>query len=129
MKRLTLAIDFDNTIVEEKYPAIGNLLPGAKEHINKLYADGHFIIIWTCRCDNYQLEAEHFLHLNGINYHKINENQPGRILTYKGLNCRKVSADIYIDDRNLGGIPSWWEIYDKIREIASHGVDIVIDED
>jgi len=113
--RLTLAIDFDNTIVEEKYPDIGNLLPNAKKYINKLYEQGYFIIINTCRANEQEAEAEDFLYRKGIHFHKLNENQPGRILQY-GTDCRKISADIYIDDKNLGGLPDWKTIYKLIRQ-------------
>jgi len=114
-KKLTLAIDFDNTIVEEKYPDIGNLLPGAKKYINKLYEQGYYIIINTCRANDQELEAEDYLYRKGISFHRLNENQPSRILQY-GTDCRKISADIYIDDKNLGNLPDWKTIYKLIRQ-------------
>lgn len=115
MKRLTLAIDFDNTIVEEEYPNIGPLRKDAKKYINKLYAEGHYIIINTCRAGQEELEAGHHLYQKGIHFHAINQNQPGRILRFHG-DCRKISADFYIDDKNIGGLPEWKEIYELIQQ-------------
>lgn len=117
MKKLILAIDFDGTVTEEAFPAIGKLRPGAKMWINQLYADGHYIIIWTCRNGKRRLEAEHFLVESGINFHKINDHAPRVLLRY-GDDTRKVFADLYIDDRNFGGLPHWREIYKGIKQKA-----------
>ncbi len=114
MKKLTLAIDFDNTIVEEKYPLIGVMIKDAKKYINKLYADGHYIIINTCRVGEQELQAADWLYDHGVNFHAININQPARVLKYGG-DCRKISADLYVDDKNVGGLPSWKEIYEQIQ--------------
>ena len=46
---MILAIDFDGTIVMDKYPEIGEMIEGAKTAINQLHADGYEIIIWSCR--------------------------------------------------------------------------------
>lgn len=120
-QKLTLAVDFDGTIVHEEYPNIGTLRDGAKDVINQLYDDGHYIIINTCRADQTELEAAHFLYEQGIHFHSINQNQPGRILKYGG-DCRKISADLYIDDRSINGLPSWDDIYQLVNERASRQV-------
>ena len=117
MKSLRLAIDFDNTIVEEEYPAVGKLIEGSKEYINKLYDDGHTITINTCRTGLEEGIAQTFLKEAGINYHWINCNRPEDIRQYL-KDCRKISADVYIDDKNIGGIPPWNEIYDILTKIA-----------
>jgi len=112
---LILAIDFDDTIVKEEYPAIGPLRYGAKKYINQLYDDGHYIIIWTCRSGDPELEAEIFLFDNGIKFHKINAHNPFNLHKYQN-DTRKISAHLYIDDRNIGGLPSWSEIYKIVTE-------------
>lgn len=112
---MILAIDFDNTIVKEEYPSIGPLLENAKQVINQLYDDGHYIIIWTCRSEDAELNAEMFLLDNGINFHKINAHNPHNIHRY-GNDTRKISAHMYIDDRNIGGLPTWKEIYDIVTK-------------
>jgi hypothetical protein len=107
---MVLAIDFDDTIVTTEWPEIKGLRKGAKEVINQLYQDGHQIIIWTCRTDKTQDEAEKFLVANGIMYHRINQNCP--ILCDKfGNDSRKIGADLYIDDKGILGIPTWDAIY------------------
>ena len=118
MKRLTIAIDFDDTIVENSYPNVGDLREGAKKYINKLYADGHYIIINTCRAGIYEYQAEYFLYLHGVNIHAINRNSP-RSRMYFDPDCRKISADVYIDDKNVGGLPSWEDIYDMVTAKAN----------
>lgn len=117
---LILAIDFDGTIVEHKFPYIGKLLPGAKETINKWKDEGHRIIIWTCRNmvepaypeieDATIFGAKRFLDENGIKYDAINSDVES-VPFY--IQARKVFADIYIDDRNLGGFPGW-KVADQI---------------
>lgn len=118
---MTISIDFDGTIVTHMYPEIGLLLPYAKEIINTLYEEGHTIIINTCRAGKFEGDAEAFLIENEINFHWINCNTPEKITEFK-QDCRKISADIYIDDKNLGGIPSWPDIYNIIKSYEGASV-------
>ena len=111
---LHIAIDFDGTIVENAYPEVGELRENAKSIINQLYEDGHTLIINTCRSGRYSDEAKDFLIRNKIKFHFFNENCPTLIQKYRG-DCRKISADVYIDDRCIGGLPSWLEIYELIQ--------------
>ena len=46
---MTIAVDFDGTIVEHKYPAIGRELPFAIETLKKLRDEHHRLILWTVR--------------------------------------------------------------------------------
>ena len=123
-RHLTLAIDFDGTIVEHKFPAVGEFRDGAKKYINKLYDGGHCIIINTCRTDDYAERARAFLDTNGVKYHWLNENSLETRMVFK-FDPRKLLADIYIDDRNLGGLPEWEEIYDRVTsEARGFGEDV-----
>jgi len=106
-RKLILAIDFDGTIVENKFPDIGKLKHNAKEVINYLY-DFCFIIIYTCRGGSELVEAKNFLDREGIKYHKINENAPFDMIGF--LPTSKIYADIYIDDKNLLTVLDWLEI-------------------
>lgn len=111
-----LAIDFDGTIVEAAFPGIGKIRPGVKRCINMLYEEGYKILINTCRTGSYEGDVEKFLHRSGIKYHYINCNLP-TCIEYFGQDCRKLSADLYIDDKCLLGLPeSWEEIYQIIKE-------------
>lgn len=121
MKRrhLILAIDFDGTIAELSFPEVGAMKPNADKYIKKLYDEGHHIIIHTCRSGVYEGMAETFLKERDIPYHYINSNMPYLIEEY-GQDCRKISADVYIDDKGLMGLPDTWEgIYNRIQELKT----------
>lgn len=105
-----LAIDFDLTICMSDYPALGPLREGAKEAITKLYNEGFGIVINTCREGHPLSDAMHWLKQNDIPYHYINCNFPHLIELYKA-DCRKISADMYIDDKGVEPLPEWDDIY------------------
>ena len=114
--RATISIDYDDTIVYQDFPNSGIIKPNAKEVINRLYDEGHHILIWTCRAFENAKMAKKYLIECGIRFHLMNENLPSNIEKYGG-DTRKMSADIYIDDRQLGGIPNdWLEIERMIRK-------------
>jgi len=100
------AIDFDGTIVQDKYPAIGVLQPYARDVINRLHEEGHYIIIWTCRTGDHLTNAVNFLLASGIKFDRVNDHEPNNCLQY-GPHARKVFADYYIDDKIVGGFPGW----------------------
>lgn len=116
---MIIAIDFDGTIAEHLYPEVGALRKDAKEVIKYLYSKGHEIIIWTCRYGATADLAKKALDEWGIPYHKFNEHID-HVKEEFGNDTRKIFAHVYIDDRNLGGIPSWKQIL-KIL-ISNHGV-------
>lgn len=97
---MTIAVDFDGTIVENQYPHIGKLQSGAKDTLQRLHREGHKIIIWTCRSGEQLAEAVNFLLENEIPFDRVNDNLRENIEQYGG-NSRKVFADVYIDDRCL----------------------------
>jgi hydroxymethylpyrimidine pyrophosphatase-like HAD family hydrolase len=111
---MILSIDFDGTICEQSFPEVGALRKNADKYIRKLYEDGHEIIINTCRTGKYEGMAQDFLDANNIPYYYINSNLPEVISKYK-QDCRKISADVYIDDKCLMGLPSWKKIYKLIK--------------
>lgn len=117
-----LSIDYDDTIVFQDYPNAGIIKPKAKEVINRLYDEGHKIMIWTCRSHEALETAKEYLKECGVKYHVINENHPDLIERWQH-DTRKMSADIYIDDKQLGGIPDDWEliyqlIYKHLKQIT-----------
>ena len=97
------AIDFDGTIVEEKFPKIGALKPEAAEFIRHIQQNGDKWILFTLREDQYLDDAVAFLIANDLCPDAVNDNLPEKIQQW-GNNPRKISADIYIDDRNAGGL-------------------------
>lgn len=104
-----IAVDFDGTIVEDKYPKIGNPQIFAFETMTKLQEQGHRLILWTVRSGRKLDEAVEFCKENGIEFYAINKNYPEEVLDNK--TSRKIYADIFIDDRNIGGFLGWGEIY------------------
>lgn len=113
---MIIAIDFDGTIVQNKFPAIGQLMHEAKEYMNRLAADGHYIIIWTCRSGDDIVKVVNFLLQEGIRFDRINENNPDNMAKYTN-NSRKVYAHAYVDDRNVGGFLGWEMTYKLIGKV------------
>jgi hypothetical protein len=112
---MIIAIDFDGTIVRDRFPDIGEMMPAAKEVINRLYADGHRIIIWTSRTGVELARAVEWLAKNEIRYHLVNESCPDNTKKYGGRDTRKIYADVYVDDRGLVPLPDdWHEIKEMI---------------
>ena len=116
---VVLAVDFDGTICTAAYPEIGRERMGAREFINQLYEDGYYIIIHTCRTDDGEYPAaqmaKDFLRIRDIKYHLFNENAKF-VIDFYGCDTRKISADVYIDDKCLFDIPSWEEKYEIIKK-------------
>jgi len=110
-----LSIDFDHTICMSNYPETGVQRKDAGKFINKLAKDGYGIVINTCREGIALADAINWLHRNKIPYHYINCNFPDIIRRY-GSDCRKISADLYIDDKCLTGLPKWKKIYKIINK-------------
>ena len=58
-------------------------------------------------------DAIAFCHARGLDFYAINSNQPAGAL-FAGQAGTKIVADVYIDDRNVGGLPDWGTIYEII---------------
>lgn len=94
------AVDFDGTLCEIAYPDIGQAKQNVIDFCLRKQAEGHKLILWTCRCGEYLEQAIKWCEEQGLIFDAINENLPERITEYGG-DCRKVSADYYIDDKNI----------------------------
>ena len=110
---MVIAVDFDGTIVEHRYPEIGKEIPFATATLRQLIADGHELILWTVRegellrdAVEYVAAAGHFFAVN-----RDFEEEDGTNSDFS----RKIRADLFIDDRNIGGLPSWSTIYALIN--------------
>ncbi len=110
---LIIAVDFDGTIVEDNYPEIGDPKIFAFETLIELKKDGHRLILWTYRNGVRLEEAVEFCRKKGIEFYAVNKNYPEEV--FEGKVSRKINADLFIDDRNIGGMLSWGEIYRKIK--------------
>ena len=95
-----IAVDFDGTLCDNKYPEIGAPHFGLIDLLKKVREehDNVRLILWTCR-NGMQLEkAIEWCALHGLVFDTINDNIPDNITEYGGENTRKVYADIYVDD-------------------------------
>lgn len=113
---MTIAVDFDGTIVEHKYPAIGREIPFAIETLKKLRDEHHKLILWTVREGHLLDEALAFCRERGLEFYAVNRDYPEEEKERNNHYSRKLKADIFIDDRNLGGLPDWGTIYEMVRD-------------
>jgi hydroxymethylpyrimidine pyrophosphatase-like HAD family hydrolase len=111
-KGLIIAVDFDGTIVEDGYPGIGQERLFAFETLKRLQADGHRLILWTYRHGKKLDEAVTYCKDNGITFYAVNQSFPEE--DFKNDVSRKIHADLFIDDRNIGGILGWGAIYQML---------------
>ncbi|APY01138.1 BT0820 family HAD-type phosphatase [Lacinutrix venerupis] len=115
-KGLIIAVDFDGTIVEDAYPRIGDERLFAFDTLKRLQADGHRLILWTYRHGKKLDEAVNFCKANGIEFYAINRSFPEEDILENA--SRKIHADLFIDDRNIGGVLGWGEIYQMLTNEA-----------
>ena len=112
---MTIAVDFDGTIVEHKYPKIGKPIPFAIDVLKKIQKEErHTLILWTVREGALLQEAIDYCKEQGLEFYAHNKNFPGEDFE-PGKDGRKVSVDRFIDDRNIGGLPDWSVIYKIIK--------------
>ncbi len=97
-----IAVDFDGTIVDDAYPAIGKPKTFAFETLRRLQAEGYRLILWTYRHGKTLDEAVEFCKQNGIEFYAVNSSFEGEVFDAENQS-RKLDADLFIDDRNLGG--------------------------
>src|SRR5574344_700602 len=111
---MTLAVDFDGTIVEHAYPKIGKPIPFAFDVLKRLQKECQCNrILWSVREGDLLNDAVEFCRKNGLEFYAVNANYPEEKLT--DMQSRKIVADMYIDDRNLGGLPDWGVIYRIVK--------------
>ena len=113
---MTIAVDFDGTIVEERYPKIGAEIPFAVQTLKMLIKDQHKLILWTVREGELLEEAVEWCRQRGIEFYAVNKDYPEEDVEKNCHYSRKLKADIWIDDRSVGGLPDWGTIYRMISE-------------
>ncbi|MCM1034609.1 MAG: hypothetical protein NC038_03160 [Paludibacter sp.] len=110
---MVIAVDFDGTIVTHAYPRIGKPVPFAIETLLKMQQEGHHqLILWTVREGDLLNEAVNYCRARGLVFYAVNANYPEE--RPETQSSRKVSADLYIDDRSLGGLPDWGVIWQMV---------------
>ena len=116
---MIIAVDFDGTIVEHRYPAIGEEKPFAIETLKMLIRDRHQLILWSVREGQLLEEAVQWCRERGVEFYAVNRDYPEEDPRHNQHFSRKLKADIFIDDRNLGGLPDWGTIYQMITHRQS----------
>ncbi len=113
---MIIAVDFDGTIVEHRYPRIGREIPFAITTLRRLQAEHHQLILWTVREGRLLDEAVAFCRERGLEFYAVNANHPDEQASETPSSpCRKVRADLFIDDRNVGALPDWTAIYKMVH--------------
>jgi len=118
---MIIAVDFDGTIVEHEYPRIGKPIPFALDVLRKLQEEQrHKLILWTMREGQLLQEAIDYCEKNGVYFYAHNKNYPEEEFQ-EGVS-RKLAADVYIDDRNIGGLLDWGVIYNILKTGSNSAV-------
>ena len=112
---MIIAVDFDGTIVEHRYPRIGEEIPFAINTLKLLQQEKHRLILWSVREGTLLEEAVDWCKASGLEFYAVNKDYPEEQKSHQGFS-RKLKADLFIDDRNLGGLPDWGLIYEMIKK-------------
>lgn len=99
-----IAVDFDGTLCKSEWPEIGEANEKLIIHLREQKKAGARLILWTCRCGDILKAAVEWCEEKELQFDTINENLPELVEMY-GNDCRKINADIYIDDKAVNPIP------------------------
>ncbi len=126
---MTIALDFDGTMVERAWPEVGNEVPYAIGVCNALIDAGHTLVLNTCRCNKTSYKTEKGYRIQAYNW--CNERLKKPILVREQVRDSedsyrdKVLADVYIDDKAVGcplvfpinkkPYVDWWEVESVLR--------------
>lgn len=111
---MKIAVDFDGTIVEHKYPEIGKTILFSFEALKELQKRGHKLVLWTFRSGERLEEAVEFCKRNGIEFYAVNKNFPEEKFE-ENSTSRKIDAELFIDDRNFMGFPGWAAVLHQLH--------------
>jgi hypothetical protein len=110
---IKIAVDFDGTIVDHEYPEIGKEKLFAFLTLRELIKKGAWVILWTFRAGKELEEAVEYCRKNGVEFYAVNKNYPEEVMNETV--SRKIDADIFIDDKNIGGFPGWSEVWQMLN--------------
>ena len=100
MRNKIIAVDFDGTLVENKWPEIGSANTKVLDYCKEEQAKGTRIILWTNRVGDALDAAVKWCKENDLHLDAVNDNIQESI-DFFGFNTRKIYADEFIDDRAL----------------------------
>lgn len=100
---MIICVDFDGTVVDHKFPAIGEPVPDAINWLKRLHYNGAKLILYTMRSDGMRegdllAEAVQYLEKNGVELYDVNCN-PGQ---KEWTSSPKVYGHVYVDDAAFG---------------------------
>ena len=113
---MIIAVDFDGTIVQDRYPDIGSEQPFATQTLRMLIDEGHQFILWTVRQGQTLEEAVEWCRKRGVEFYAVNKDFPEEDEEKNVSYSRKLKVDMFIDDRNVGGLPDWGVIYQMVHD-------------
>ena len=119
--RIAVAIDFDGTIANTSYPAINFAYQNAIDFIHECNASGIAVILWTCRTGKHLEDALWWCKAQRLYFDAVNNNLDDWVgefyQAYPDVHpdCRKIAANVYIDDKANGGDINWQKIKDQLN--------------
>lgn len=126
-----IAVDFDGTLCENAWPDIGEPITEVFDYIKRQQEEGAQIILWTCREGQKLLDAVYWCNKRGLYFNAINQNVPSIIESFGG-DCRKIYADVYIDDLSFNHRPFKVHLKDalqeKLEELTARGFEVSLEE-
>jgi hypothetical protein len=120
-----VAFDFDGTLFEESmFPYVGPIIKPMVQVLKDLHKMGVVILINTLRTSPRAAgKAIAMMEEYEIPYDFFNQNDPVLVARYG--DSRKIGADIYVDDRSVGGLPTPSAVYKDVINLifkkSSHG--------
>lgn len=120
---MIIAVDFDGILCLNKFPDIGPPCYPVISAIRELIDNGHEVVLWTSR-NGAELEAAvKWCEDRGLRFCAVNEPAPSNEEKYRDVYptpTRKIYADVYIDDHNIG-FQSQRTLLRQIREVIKNG--------
>jgi hypothetical protein len=111
---MKIAVDFDGTVVEHNYPDIGKEILFAFDTLKALQDQKHQLILWTFRSGKALEEAVEYCRKKGIEFYAVNKSYPEEVFD-ASQSSRKIQADVFIDDLNIGGFPGWGKVWEMLN--------------
>lgn len=124
--KMIYAVDFDGTLSLGRWPDVGEPNKPLFEFLIREQAAGAKVILWTNRSGGLLMGAIEYCRHRGLEFDAVNENLPEIIELYEN-DCRKISADVYIDDKALNPFQSQFItipvgfLFEQMKEEAKNG--------
>jgi hypothetical protein len=116
-----IAVDFDGTIVEDRYPEVGPPVIFAFETLREMQKNRHNLILWTTRVGEELEAAVNYCKENGVEFYAVNNSYPEEKFNAEEAS-RKIICDLFISRKNLGGMKSWGEVWQDVRAMEERSL-------